>query len=424
MSTPKPQRRTLSPLTIVFCIVFLDLLGFGILIPVIPQLLTVPQSPDYLLPASMTVTQGYVLLGWLTASYALGQFIANPVLGQLSDRYGRRKILAICLAGTALSYVVFAYAILTKNIPLLFASRLVDGVTGGNIAVAQAVIADTTDPKNRAKSFGLIGAAFGLGFVIGPFLGGKLADPTVVSWFNAATPFWFAAILGALNWLAVLFFLPETNSSLQAQLRVRVMQSFINIATVIRDAKLRSLLATGFFFQGGFTFFTTFAAVFFIQRFSFSIGEIADYYAWIGTWIAISQAAIVRLLAKKYSEAQVLRVTIITMALIIMSYLAFTVRGSIYLVAPVFAAAVGLTNANLSALVSRSAAPEERGKILGINSSVQALSQAIPAALSGYIAASLAVQAPIFIAAITIAVAWLVFLMAFRFSDTGQPATA
>src|SRR6185369_2029743 len=113
----------------------------------------------------------------------------------------RRKLLAISILGTSASYVVFALGIVTKNLPLLFISRAFDGITGGNIAVAQAAVADITKPEHRAKNFGLIGAAFGLGFIIGPYIGGKLSDPSVVSWFSASTPFWFAAALSFFNFI-------------------------------------------------------------------------------------------------------------------------------------------------------------------------------------------------------------------------------
>src|SRR5258708_23139481 len=158
-----------NPLPVVIFTVFLDLVGFGILIPVIPQLLANPHSEFYLLPANLRPSQGYIMLGFLVAIFPFMQFIATPILGQLSDKYGRKKILAFSLVGTCLSYLIFGFGIFARNIPLLFLSRAFDGVTGGNISVAQAAIADVTTKEDRTKSFGLIGAAFGIGFIIGPY---------------------------------------------------------------------------------------------------------------------------------------------------------------------------------------------------------------------------------------------------------------
>lgn len=408
----------LSPISIVFAIVFFDLLGFGILIPVIPQLLANPLSPDYLLPSGWSLNDGFIALGFLTALYSFGQFIANPILGELSDTYGRKKVLAICLAGTALSYVVFAYAILTKNIPLLFISRFVDGITGGNISVAQAVIADTTKPEERAKSFGLIGAASGLGFILGPYIGGKLADPSVVSWFNAATPFWFAAVLGTLNFLAVVFWLPETLKSKKKLAKIKLTQAFSNIGKALRLPNLRTIFVTSFLMQGGFTFFTTFAAVFFISRFGFSQSSIGDYFSFIGIWIAFSQAFITSRVAAVFKEHQVLKVSIVAVAICIAAYFLPNERWQLYVIAPFFAMFNGLTMANLTSLVSKQASGENQGEVLGISSSVQALAQTIPAALSGFIAASLSSETPLIVGSVVVALGGLVFIKFFVSNDT------
>jgi DHA1 family tetracycline resistance protein-like MFS transporter len=257
---------------------------------------------------------------------------------------------------------------------------------------------------------------------MGPYIGGKLADPSVVSWFSASTPFWFAAILGALNWLAVVFFLPETNTKLQSQLRLNILQSFINIREALRTAQLRSLFSVGFFFQGGFTFFTTFAATYFITKFGFSGSQIGDYYAFIGLWIAISQAVVTRLVSKRFSSKQALSVSILGVALALLGYTLYTERWQLYVFVPFFAIFIGLTQANTLALVSQSAEPSEQGKVLGVNSSVQALAQGIPAALSGYIAASIGVTAPIYWAAGTVALGGIIFLATIGLRKTDATA--
>ncbi len=412
------KKFSLSPLAIVFLIVFFDLLGFGILIPVIPQLLANPLSPEFLLPAGYTLKTGYILLGFLIGIYAFGQFLANPILGELSDRFGRRKVLAWCLSGTAISYVVFAIAILTKNLPLLFISRFADGITGGNISVAQAVIADITKPEDRAKNFGMIGAAFGLGFIIGPYIGGKLADPSVVPWFNAATPFWFAAALGTINLIAVLLYLPETLKDKKDIVRLHLAQSFQNIARAFRSVNLRTIFTTSFLFQGGFTFFTTFAAVFMITRFSFTQSNVGDYFSWIGLWIAFAQAVVTRRLAGKYNEFQIARYALPFTALCVLSYYFIHTSWILFVIAPFFAIANGLTQANITALVSKSAGPGEQGEVLGINSSVQALAQTIPAVLSGFIAGTIGATTPLIVASVVMLLAAIFFNAFFKYKST------
>lgn len=269
-----------------------------------PQLVT-PGSPDSILPAGWTVAQGFILLGWLSAAYPLAQFFAAPILGQLADRYGRKRVLALSIFGTAIGYALFAIGLITKNIPLLFASRILDGMTGGNISVAQAAIADISTAKTRAKNFGLIGMAFGLGFILGPYIGGKLSDPSVVSWFSAATPFWFAAVLSLVNMVTVLIFLPETLKT-KIKKRLDLSRPFHNVASAFSKPGLRSVMPTSFLFTAGFTFFTTFFGLVLLGKFGFSQSNTGDYFAYVGIWIAIVQGGLVGPVSKKFKDYQVI----------------------------------------------------------------------------------------------------------------------
>lgn len=390
--------------------VFIDMLGVGILIPVIPQLLANPSSPFYLLPAGFTIGQGYILLGFLTAIFPFMQFIATPILGELSDRFGRKPVLAISLVGTCLSYVLFAIGIIIGNLPLLFIARGFDGITGGNIAVAQAAIADVSEPKDRAKNFGLIGAAFGLGFILGPFLGGKLSDPHVYHAFTAATPFWFAAFLTLLNVLSVVFLLPETLKQKQKHFVFHIAKSIKNIIKATKIPHMKAVFTSSFLFVSGFTFFTTFFAVFLVGKFGFTQGAIGNYFAYVGIWIAVSQAVITRAVSKRFSERQILSVALIGTAVFIFLQIAPSAWWMLLIIVPFFAIFNGLSMANMGSLVSRSVGPEMQGEILGINASVQALAQTIPPILAGYLAASLSYSAPIIVSSILIALAGVVFI--------------
>lgn len=400
-------------LIIIFLTVFIDLLGIGILIPVIPQLFANPLSIEYMLPLGTSINQGYMLLGLLIAVYPIGQFLATPILGQLSDKYGRKKILAISLLGTAISYVVFAFAIITKNIPLLFFSRFFDGITGGNISIAQAMIGDVSKPENRAKNFGMLGAAFGLGFILGPFIGGKLSDPSVMSWFTAATPFYFAAILAAINMLSVFFLVPETNKNLRKE-RLTWGKSLSNIKKAMEMKGMSTIFLTNFIFFGGFTFFTTFFGVFLIQKFNFTQGNIGDFFAYVGIWSVFTQAVLTRAFAKRFTESAIIRYSLIGAGVMILTYFLPTVSWQLLLIPPFFSICTGLTMANMNSLLSKSAPADQRGEIMGISSSVQALAQSIPAILSGFIAASLAPTTPLVIASILIICSGLAFRFLYK----------
>jgi MFS transporter, DHA1 family, tetracycline resistance protein len=403
-----------NPLPVIFLTIFVDMLGFGILIPIIPQLLANPASEFYLLPAGMTPQEGFILLGFLAATFSIAQFLATPILGQLSDRYGRKKLLAISLFGTCLSYLLFAYGIITKNLPLLFIARAFDGVTGGNISIAQAAIADVTTPEKRAKNFALIGAAFGLGFIIGPYIGGKLSDPSIVPWFNATTPFLFAALLSAINVLSIILFFPETLQDKNHNLVIKWTRSITNVYHATINKELRVPFGTVFLFTAGFTFFTTFFSVYLIEKFNFTQGNIGDFFAYIGLWVAFTQAIITGRVSAKYPAYKIIRYGLLACGIAIFLYFLPQQWWQLLFIVPIFAIGNGVANANITALISRSAGSEIQGEVLGINSSVAALAMSIPPILSGFIAAKLSPSAPILVGGTVILVAAFVFWIFYK----------
>src|ERR1044072_4220492 len=178
------------PVLLIFITILIDLIGFGIVIPVLPYY--VGKEPFNATPLTF---------GWLVASFSIMQFIFSPILGKLSDKYGRRPILFLSLIGTGIGFLVLGFA---TTMWMVFAGRILDGITGGNISTAQAYIADVTTPENRARGMGMIGAAFGIGFVLGPAIGGILSP------FGLAVPFYFAAGLAFVNAALLYFVLPET----------------------------------------------------------------------------------------------------------------------------------------------------------------------------------------------------------------------
>ncbi len=417
-STRPPAKR--PAIWIIFFTVMLDTLGVGILVPIVPQLLGNPASPHYLLSGRGSEGAGYILLGFLVAVFPIMQFFATPVLGQLSDRYGRKPVLALSLFGTSLGYVLFASGIVLRSIPLLFVARGLDGITGGNISVAQAAIADVTAPRDRTKTFGLIGAVFGVGFILGPFLGGILADPNVVSWFNAATPFWFAAILASLNTLSVLVQFHETNQHMRP-VPLDPARSLSNIARAYALPELRPIFLTMFFFNAGFGFFISFFGVYLIHRFGFNEAQIGNFFAYVGVCMIFTQLVTTRRVAARFEEQRVLRVTLLGVACVMGSYLIPSSARWIFLIAPFSSTFNGLSMANMGGLLSRSVPPSKQGEILGIGSSIQALAQALPPLGAGFVAASLTPEAPVLAAALTMLLAWVVFTVMYRSAPAAAP---
>ena len=190
-------------IVIIFLTVFLDMLGITIIIPVIPALFF--DADSLFFGPSYSMDDRSILYGILIAAYPFMQFFGAPLLGTLSDKYGRKPLLRWTILGSLIGYLLFGYAILTHNLILLFISRMIPGFMGGNISIIMSSIADVSSEENKAKNFGMVGAAFGIGFILGPSLGGVLADSELVSWFNHATPFWFTSLLTVINLLFVSF---------------------------------------------------------------------------------------------------------------------------------------------------------------------------------------------------------------------------
>src|SRR5215213_9184689 len=184
----------MSPLLVVVSIVLVDLLGFSLVMPLLPRF-----AKDY----GFTQTQ----IGLLLAAFPMCQLVAGPILGRLSDRYGRRPLLVISQFGTAVSFVILG---LSHDFTVMLLARMLDGASGGNILVAQAYVADVTTPENRSRGLGLIGMAFGLGFVLGPLLGGLLLALPVDPAWRLKLPFLVAAGFSTLAWLLVVTRLPES----------------------------------------------------------------------------------------------------------------------------------------------------------------------------------------------------------------------
>lgn len=403
MRSKKPSSRRV--LWIAFAIVLVDMLGVGILIPIIPLLFTDPSYPYHL---NISAHTGYILLGVLTAIYPLMQFVAMPILGQLSDVYGRKPLLMLTLFGSGIAYALFAIGIITRNIPLLFVSRAIDGVTGASIAVAQAAIADTTDEDERISSFGFISAANGIGFILGPLVGAFLSESRFHHALGAPSPFWFAAIISILNMIAVIFFMPETHRG-KAKKRIQIWQSITNIRHALTERGRRYLFITSFLFHSGFAFVITFFGVFLVYEFGFQQDSIGYIFAFVGFMLALTQIVVTGPLAKRVDARIVIPVALFVMAASLVGiYFAPNVVLLYVFVLP-GAIAGSLILANLTGLVSTTSEERNHGSVLGVNTSVQSLAQAIPPLFAGAIAAIFAPTTPVLFAAGSIAAGAIVF---------------
>ncbi len=386
--------------------IFIDLVGVGIVIPVLAPLFL---SPFGVLPIEYTFEQRNLLIGLLSAAYPIAQFFGAPLLGALSDRYGRKPLLIISLAGTLLGYLIFGLGVSLKSLPLLFFGRILDGFTGGNISIAQSAIADMSQPEDRARNFGFIGMAFGLGFILGPYIGGKLVDPTIVSWFNNSTPYYFTALLTFVNILSLLFMFSETLKE-AIHTKIDAFTGFKNLAKAFTITNLRSLFLVSFFLTFGFNFFTQFFNAYLIEKFNVTPSQSGDIFAYMGLFIALFQGGLLPLISKKFKSYDVLKYSIMGIAISLVFLLLPNKIIGVFLVLPFFQ---GLSQPNITALISNMGKGNSQGDILGGNQSISSLAQAIPPIISGLIF-SINIRLPISVAAIFTLIAWIILVFTFK----------
>ncbi len=361
---------------------FIDLLGIGIVIPVVAPLMV--SNTTGIFDAGVSEDLREILYGLLIASYPIAQFFGAPILGSLSDRYGRKPVLEFALFGSAVGYGLFAVGIIYGSLPILFFSRILDGFTGGNISIVYSAMADLSTSKNKARNFGLIGMMFGIGFVVGPFVGGVLADSSLVSWFSPSLPLWVATGLCIFNLLAVRVMFKETLHELSNQ-KVDFLAGFKNMKTAFSLPNLRNLFITTFLAGLGFAFFTQFFQVLLIERWAFGESEIGTFFGFIGICIALVQGGLMRPVSKRFRSDQIPGVTLFGLAVAIGINVFTTEAWMAFAIIPLIAIFQGLGSPNLAALVSDEATPEQQGRIMGINQSINSVAIAVPSVLAGFL---------------------------------------
>lgn len=367
-------------LAILFLTVFLDLVGFGIVIPLLPLY-------------AEQFGAGPVTITWLVAVYSVMQFAFAPWWGRLSDRRGRRPILLIGLFGSGLSYLLFGFA---GTISTLFVARILAGVMGANIGVAQAYVADVTDARDRAKGMGLIGAAFGLGFILGPVIGGMLSP------FGMSVPFFAAAGLAFGNGILALAWLPESHSpgasSSRSQAGIRARLAHFRHLT--RDREMRALFLVFFLITFAFAALEATLSLWADRRWQLTPAEVAFVFAYLGVVVTVVQGGLVGPLARRLGERR----------LALLGAGGFAIGLGTLPLAPspaTLAAALGLmaigqgtAGPAVTALISQRAPSGEQGRLLGVSQSLSALGRVGGPIWGGIAFSRLGIGAPYFTGAL------------------------
>jgi DHA1 family tetracycline resistance protein-like MFS transporter len=381
-----------SRLLTIFVVVFVDLLGFGLILPLLPYY-------------AETYGATAVVVGLLVASYAAAQLVGAPLLVRLSDRIARRPVLILSVSGTLVGFLLLGFAdplgrLLSSLVApqsanlmiigVLFLSRIIDGLTGGNITVAQAYIADVTDEQNRAKGLGLIGAAFGLGFIIGPATGGTLSQ------WGYSLPAFVAASVSAMNLILIFFWLPESLTSERreaASLRHRPPFTLNALLQALNRPKVGPLLYVRFFYGLAFA---TFQSIFslYAQAIGLSSQTTGYVLAYVGLLSVVVQGGLIGVLTRRFRENWLI---ITGLWLMTGALLAWAFTANLWLLLVVLlplALSGGVLNTVIQSAISKSVSREDVGGMLGISASLEAATRVIAPSVGGYLLQNLGTWAP------------------------------
>lgn len=394
-----------SKLTVLFCTVTLDLIGFGMVVPLMP------------LYAQRMAASG-AAIAWLMASYSLMQFFCAPLWGRLSDRIGRRPVLLVSIFANALALLLFACS---GSYWQLLLSRMFAGVCSANISVASAYVADVTEPQARARGMGMIGAAFGLGFVLGPFAAGELSQ------LSLSAPPLVAAGLALLNGLSAVVWLPESLPVAQQQLaRSKVRQAWWQerIAPLLLAPRHWPLFVLVFLQVAGFAMMEMALVLFVRDRFGLQASGSGRLLAYVGVVMVAVQGGGIGPLVRHFGEAKVVQAGLLAMggALLAMPFLSGQTLLPLGVALALLAAGQGAVGPSLNSLVSRAVPGSMQGSALGLAQSLSALARAIGPAAAGLLFDHLGMSSPFCGAAAVMGIAFCIALV--RLNDSQVPATA
>lgn len=397
-------------LLIIYLTIFIDFIGVGLVIPIFAPLFLASNSS--LFDSSVSYDIKSFLLGLSLAVFPFFQFFGAPILGALSDKFGRKKILFLSILGTFFGYVLMVWGIVQKDLYLIILSRIIDGFTGGNISVATSAISDISDPKDKVKNFGILGALFGICFIAGPYLGGKLSDPTVNANFSYATPFIISAVLSFINLILLSFLFKETLAK-RIERKVNIFSGIKNLKTAFTNPKFKIIFTTVFLITCGFSFFTQFFQAYLVTKFNYSESQIGELFAYIGIWIALTQGLFIRYLPKNITPKKAVFFGTMILGSALLALIVPNDSFYIYFILPFVAISNGILSPNSQAIISGLADESSQGEIFGINQSITSLGMALAPLISGVLI-SMSLYFPILIAGIMIISAGIIFQTKFK----------
>ncbi len=397
--------RTILPYAIV---VLLAYVGFSLPLPIFPEMFLDAQRS---IISDLSLQKKMLLLGLMMASFPLGQFFGSPILGRFSDRYGRKRVVLSSLFGTTLGYLITAYSAARGSVLGMFVGMVVCGFCEGNGTIAQSVIADLTDrEEQKAKYFGILNIFISVGFIIGPLMGGQLADPSVVSWFTFATPFWAAALMTLLGICIIYFTSRET-----LKLRGKEKWHFFSSALAgFKRPRLPVLYFANFFLALGYFSFFRFFPVFLERRFDFSAAQLANVMVYSSIMIMFGVIWLIPFLTKRMTALHSLALFALLTPLAFMAALLIRSPHMLWWVIPPIGLCLAVLITNGSVIISSIAPKNFQGQALGTLTSVQVLAEFFTGLFGGAIASDKGLLPMIIGAGMSVVAACILFFLGRR----------
>ncbi len=378
-------------------VVFIDSTGLGLIIPVLNGLIFNPDSHFLSGYFAMPLMQN-VVYGTILGVFMLAWFFGSAVLGDLSDKIGRKKSLLICLAGAFVSYLISALAVTLHSVSLLLLGRIINGLTAGSQPIAQAAVIDLSQREHKARNMSYMFLAMSMGFILGPLLGGLLSDPKLISWFNFATPFYFASAIAAINmWMLWLFF-KETFVQKSQKTALRFSGAIGLFSSAFKHPKVKKMAIQYTVFIFGWASFYSFISAFLMKTYEFGSTQVSFYMGAMGLGFAIGNGFVVEFISARLTNVQIYFLASVGAALISLLTVIIPTPMAAWLLIVPMAACIAATGPTVMTLFSEQVDPDSQGWVMGVVGSIMALVWAINGVLVGAIA-TWGASIPIYIAA-------------------------
>ncbi len=386
----------------------LDLVGFSIVFPVLAPMLLNPDL-HFFANDTLEITRT-TTIGLLFSIFGISQFFGAPVAGALADHYGRLKIFLFTIGLSVFGYLLLAFSVYQQSLLWLFVGRLVTGFCSGNFALAQSATADLTDVKHRSKAFGILLGVGGLGFVAGPWIGGKLANP---QWLFGSSAFIFAAIASLINFVMVYFFFEETWKRKTDKAHMNLICTFKDIGRVFHLKKLRIILIAYLLFSIGWGFFLIFSPTYLVQKFSLGSDKIGDIFAYMAiNWFFVSMYLNKELSGKFSLHALIIAGTLIS-CLGVTLFVVPALLWPYWIIIPIALLGGALSWVNLGAILSMEASEEMQGRAMGAGGAMWSIGQIIAPLAAGPLA-GWNIYSPMLVGALFIFFSFLYFTIVHR----------